>query len=194
MLIIEHRKNTIDELVKVPVGHGVEIDVRSVADRLILNHDPFTDGELFEDWLEHYRHNLLILNVKEEGLEQRIKSLMEERGIVNFFFLDLSFPFIVKQIKAGEKRIAVRFSEYESIETCLSLAGKVEWVWVDCFDKFPLDQNAYRRLSKHFRLCLVSPELVGRTDDIEAMKTQTVGMKIDAVCTKYPKEWEQPAG
>jgi len=56
---------------------------------------------------------------------------MKERGISNYFFLDQSFPFLIKWAKLGEKRLAVRVSEYESIDTALTLQEKAEWIWVD---------------------------------------------------------------
>ena len=189
MLIIEHRKNTIEELKAVPRSNGVEIDIRSYGDRLVLHHDPFCTGTDFEEWLEHYNQSFIILNIKEEGLERRVQALVEQKGVRNYFYLDLSFPFIVKLVNAGQKNIAVRFSEYESIDTCLSLAGKVEWVWVDCFSLFPLNKEVHRELSKHFKICLVSPELVGREDGIHSMQQDIRGLKIDAVCTKKTKVW-----
>lgn len=189
MIIIEHRKNTIEALKKVSVSHGVEIDIRSHDGRLVLNHDPFCGGEDFEEWLKYYSHKFIILNIKEEGLEERIKELIGKNGIKDYFFLDLSFPFLVRQMNAGERNISVRFSEYESAETCLSLAGKVDWVWVDCYTTFPLDKASYDRLSKHFKICLVSPDLVGRKAEIVKIRSQISGMKIDAVCTKLPSEW-----
>lgn len=190
MLIVEHRKNTIEELRSVSIEHGVEIDIRSQGNRLILHHDPFCDGTDFEEWLEYYDHKFLILNVKEEGLEKRIKALIDKKGITNYFYLDLSFPFLILLIKGGETKIAIRFSEYESIETCIALAGKVEWVWVDCFTKFPLNRKAYEVLFPHFRICLVSPELLGRGEEIVEIRKEISGMDIDAVCTKLPDKWK----
>lgn len=193
MLIIEHRKNTIEELRAVPKEHGVEIDIRSENHRLILHHESFHDGTDFERWLEFYDHKFLILNTKEEGLEERIKTLILRRRVADYFYLDLSFPFLVKLMNMGEKRIAVRFSEYESVETCLSLTGKVDWVWVDCFTRFPMDQECYHKLSRYFKICLVSPELVGRESEIEKVREAVDGMEIDAVCTKVPEKWSDLA-
>ena len=67
---ILHRINTIDLLEKTSSNFGVEIDIRSNGKSLILHHDPFEQGELFEDWIRSYHHGTLILNVKEEGLPQ----------------------------------------------------------------------------------------------------------------------------
>ena len=66
MNIIRHRRNTHEALAEVSTDHGAEIDIRSWGDSLILHHEPYETGTLFEDWLENYRHGTLILNVKEE--------------------------------------------------------------------------------------------------------------------------------
>ena len=194
MNIIRHRRNTRAELEQTPRQYGIELDIRSHGDDLILHHDAFVAGERFVDWLDSFRHGTLILNVKEEGLEDRVLRLMKERGIEDFFFLDQSFPFLIKTARAGESRCAVRISEFESIETCLSLAGMVDWVWVDCFTKFPLTSTDAQRLAAAgFKLCLVSPELQGRMapDEITAMRTLLAerGITADAVCTKTPELW-----
>ena len=90
-----------------------------------------------------YDHGTLILNLKEDGLEDKLLNLMESNNIQNFFFLDQSFPSLIKTIKSQEKRCAIRLSEYESIQTVLNLKGKIDWVWIDYFTKFPLDYNSF---------------------------------------------------
>lgn len=195
MEIISHRRNTIDDLTATPVSYGVEVDIRSQGDRLIIHHDPFVDGQDFGDWADNYRHGTLILNVKEEGLEDRLVVEMDRRGIENFFFLDQSFPFLVRSARAGERRCAVRVSEFEDIETALSLSGQIDWVWVDCFSRFPLNRSEFVKLKDAgFRLCLVSPELQGRdsVDELSDMHRFLAEQRIemDAVCTKTPQHWE----
>ncbi len=194
MKIIAHRRNSVADLIATPTHYGVEVDIRSQGQELIINHDPFEEGVRFEDWLSQYRHGTLILNVKEEGLEERLIYSMQSKGCEDFFFLDQSFPFLVKWSKKGEKRCAVRISEFESIETALSLAGRVNWVWVDCFTRFPLTGKQAEQLQMAgLRLCLVSPELQGRHAEteipalIELLKQQ--GILAEAVCTKRPDLW-----
>ncbi|MCC6212780.1 MAG: hypothetical protein IT513_17225 [Burkholderiales bacterium] len=194
MKLIAHRRNTIADLQATPVEYGVEVDIRSFGERLVIHHDPFVEGGDFERWIAHYRHDTLILNVKEEGLEQRLLGIMAARGIEDFFFLDQSFPFLVKTARQGERRCAVRVSEFESVDTALSLAGTVDWVWVDCFTRFPLSSDDARRLRDGgFRLCLVSPELQQRTDEREIVELRALlaerGIVADAVCTKVPQRW-----
>lgn len=195
MIIVAHRRNTQAELQSTPARHGVEVDIRTHGDRLIVAHDPFVQGEDFREWILAYRHALLILNVKEEGLEAALLEIMRERGISQYFFLDQSFPFLVRTARQGEKRCAVRVSEFESVETALALAGLVEWVWVDCFTRFPLSADDAEQLrAAGMKLCLVSPELQGRHDpeDVVALRRQLQAMHADiaAVCTKYPDRWQ----
>lgn len=195
MKLIAHRRNTVSELLRTDPKYGVEVDIRSEGDRLIIHHDPCVPGESFDEWINFYRHGTLILNVKEEGLELRLIALMQSKGITDYFFLDQSFPFLVKWSKAGERRCAVRVSEFESIETALTLAGKVDWVWVDCFTHFPLGEQDARRLrDAGFKLCLVSPELQGREANVEIHQLASLlkerNIVADAVCTKRPDLWE----
>lgn len=190
MMYVAHRINTARQLADVPPEYGVEIDLRDRGERLILQHDPFGDGEDFADWLRHYNHRLLILNVKSERIEHRVLDLVREHGVRDYFFLDCSFPMIRLLASRGERKIAVRFSECEPLESCLALAGLVEWVWVDCFTRMPLTPDGYARLKPHFKLCAVSPELQGRpVESIGEYAEQLRPYPMDAVCTKRPDLW-----
>jgi hypothetical protein len=196
MKLIAHRRNTLVELKSTPKKYGVEVDIRSWGSELIIHHDPFVEGESFDAWIAAYQHSTLILNVKEEGLEARLIALIQSYGIEDYFFLDQSFPFLVKWSKAGEYRCAVRLSEFESIETVLTLTGKVKWVWVDCFTKFPLNHVDSKRLrDAGFKLCIVSPELQGCEAEVEIPQLRNLLMKqtivVDAVCTKRSDLWEE---
>lgn len=197
MRLIAHRRNTREELRATPQPHGVEIDLRSQGNHLVLHHDPFVAGEPFEAWLDEFRHGTLILNVKEEGLEARILDTLAARGIHDFFFLDQSLPFLVRWAQRGERRLAVRVSEHEPIELALGLAAMVDWAWVDCFSRFPLDTNGARRLqAAGLRLCIVSPELHGRDPEAEipALRATLKALDIqpDAVCSKRLDLWVAP--
>jgi hypothetical protein len=187
MHYIAHRINQLENLRQLPTTFGAEIDLRDRGERLILQHDPFRDGEDCEPFFAEYRHGTLILNVKSERIEFRILDLLRQYKIENYFFLDSSIPMIVNLAKEGERRVAVRYSEFESIETVLKFSGLVDWVWIDCFTKLPCERLDLERLkTAGFKLCLVSPELQGRPDDISAYKNQIAqkSFKFDAICTK----------
>ena len=191
MKIFKHRINTKADLLATSHEYGIELDLRTEGDDIILHHDPFCDGELFTDFLKSYEHSGIILNTKTEGMETRLITMMEDHGIADYFFLDLSLPFLVKTIKNGCSKVAVRFSEYEPIAFVEKFKGQAEWVWVDCFSKNILTSEAYGVLKQYFKLCIVSPELQSHPVEwINEFRTAFSGFQIDAVCTKKPELWK----
>ncbi len=204
--IVAHRINNIEQLKNVPQNFGIELDIRYHGNDLVLHHDPFSHHlapfpEKFEEFLQHYKcKGPLILNVKTEGVEEKLIELMNRFKIENWFFLDLSMPYFVKYAKIAAsgliqgfrpQNLAVRFSEEEPIEYALKFAGKAKWVWVDCFTKLSLDDDSYEKLkSAGFNICIVSPELQKHSSDrISEFKQQLGDKKIEAVCTKHPELW-----
>lgn len=188
MEYIAHRINTVEELKQIPCEFGIELDIRDYKDNLILQHDPFKNGEDFEIFLNHYNHGTMILNIKSEGIEHRILGLLNKYKINEYFFLDSSFPMINVLSSNGEKNIALRFSEFEGSDTILSMYKKIKWIWVDCFTKLPITIEKYKIFKEHnYNLCLVSPELQNQDHKIETYKQyiQNEGIKFDSICTKY---------
>jgi hypothetical protein len=194
MEIILHRVNTLDALEKVPEGCGAEVDIRTCGSRLVLNHEAMQDGALLEEWLGRYRTGgTLILNPKEDGLEDRIIRLVEGRGIENYFFLDLTTPAMVRMMRRGNPRFAVRYSEYEPAAACMKFAGAARWCWVDCFSRYPMDAEEWALLAVKFRMCVCAPELEGH--DPSAAGPMYLDFARDfpahAVCTDFPDEWKR---
>ncbi|WP_322923923.1 phosphatidylinositol-specific phospholipase C/glycerophosphodiester phosphodiesterase family protein [Paenibacillus campi] len=186
-MYIAHRINTVAELKDIPTEYGVELDIRDLGERLVLQHDPYVDGEDLESFLQAYHHGTLILNIKSERIEHKVLELVQKYNIQDYFFLDSSFPMIYLLSKQGEKNIALRFSEFEGMDTLESMQGKVEWVWVDCFTHLPINRDNYNILREWgYKLCLVSPELQGRDADIEQYKQyiEAEGIVFDKICTK----------
>lgn len=196
-LICSHRVNEPAALRALPKDLGVEIDLRSQGDRLILEHDAFLPGPDFEEWLDHYDHRFIVVNTKEEGLEVRIEELLEQRGVNDWAYLDQSFPFMVKTLRRGQTRTMVRVSEYESIETAASLDPRPDWVWLDSFGGTWPDAEQLARIGAlGYRIMIVSPELQARSldDELDTITDRFVeaGMSIDGICTKRPDAWHRP--
>ncbi len=204
MRFINHRINTVTDLDSVPFENGIELDVRYHNDELILHHDPFqhhkNNPEKLDYILEKWKHNgPLIINIKTEGIEKECISMMDSYEIKNWFFLDMSMPFLVKYSLLTQganpilspKNLAVRFSEFEPLEYALSFTGKAGWVWIDCFNKLPLTHEIYKQLKQSgFKICLVSPELQGHSlKQIPVFKDLIQDMEIDAICTKRQDLW-----
>ncbi|MDA9206383.1 hypothetical protein N9O45_03420 [Planktomarina temperata] len=191
--VIAHRINSKSQLLKLDRRLGAEVDIRSDYQKLYIQHDPFTSGEAFSDWLDCYDHGTLILNVKEEGLEEFILEKLKEREITDFFFLDQSYPFLLRNSIRLDKKSAVRLSEYESIETVELMRNSASWVWVDYFSTAILDTKLSERLKcLGLNICLVSPELQGFNENkVEQYQRYLVANRIafDAVCTKHYNKW-----
>lgn len=192
-MIIKHRINTIQELSEIPENFGVEIDLRLYMGELVLAHNPFESGDKFESWLEHFHHRIIILNVKEDGLETAIVDALRRKDVAEYFFLDQPFPTFRKTALEGIPT-SIRLSEYENSPNLIGL--DVQWFWLDCFS------GNWDYLAKHSEVlkghnsktCVVSPELQGREIGTEpeqiAAVFEKLAIPIDAVCTKFPEQWE----
>jgi hypothetical protein len=166
-MLIAHRINTVAELQKVPSHYGIEIDLRDSGHQLILAHDPFSTGERFDDFLRHYRHAFIILNIKSERIEWRVLELLELYQVRAYFLLDCSFPMVVALSRKGEHNIALRYSEFEGLDTIRLMRDHIRWVWVDCFSRTPLTAQTFGEIQEMgLKVCLVSPELQGRHEDV----------------------------
>lgn len=188
MEFIAHRINTVEELKQLPREYGVELDLRDdLSGRIYIQHNPFEPGEDFEEYLKEYHHGTMILNIKSERIELKILEMLPKYDVKSYFFLDSSFPMIWTLSNQGEKNIALRISEVEGMDTARNMAGKVKWIWVDCFSKIPITKEDDDELhALGYKLCFVSPELEGRDEDIEMYRKQIdiEDIRFDAICTK----------
>ena len=92
-----------------------------------------------------------------------------------------------KLYSEGEKNIAVRYSEYESIYTITRVSTMFNWVWVDCFTKLPLNNYIFQLMKiNNFKVCIVSPELQAQPEKIETYMDFMIENNIipDMVCGK----------
>ena len=192
MIIINHRVKTISKLKKTPINFGVEIDLRSENKIIYLNHDPFKKGIIFQNWLKKFKHKIIVLNVKEEGLENKILKILSKKKIKKFFFHDQTFSTLLKNML--KTNVSIRYSEYEDLKNKNYLFSKIKWLWLDNFKKIDMDDNFYKYLKrKKVKICLVSPELIkkNRVNEISNLYKYLKKKKflIDAVCTKKPYLW-----
>jgi len=194
MKIFRHRINHSDVLREISPEFGVEIDLRSIGRDLILEHDPFIVGELFSEWLKSWNGQSLILNVKEDALEDRILLFLEEFEVKEYFFLDQSFPSMQRLRRQGNQNFAARASDLEDVTTALNSGAN--WVWLDSFSgEWKYLRNAVDLIASNGqKTCLVSPELQRFDSELELKNLRKVlvseGLKIDAVCTKKYEDWQ----
>jgi hypothetical protein len=193
MRIYSHRVNSKLELQEIAPNFGVEIDIRSRLGELILSHDPFADGELLAEWLTCWNGQPLILNMKEDSLEDAVLELLLGLNVTDFFFLDQSYPSIRRLLSIGVSKVATRVSDFEDEYTALKSGS--DWVWLDSFTgDWNYLPSAVKRISENGqKTCLVSPELQRLNSGQELAELKELielhGIKISAVCTKFIKSW-----
>ncbi len=192
MEIIIHRVNSLKKLKKLPNFFGTEIDIRSKNSHLILNHEPDSKGDKFEDYLHEYKHGTLILNIKEAGIENEVIKKVKKAKISSYFLLDVEYPYIFKSIKTRQRNIAIRFSEIESINTAKTLQKYFNCIWIDTITKLPISKNNLKIIKK-YNSCIVCPERWGRPKDIEFYWKKLTKLKFipNAVMTeeRYANTW-----
>ena len=193
MEIITHRINSIKLLRKIPEKYGVEIDLRTNGSKIILNHESSSRGDTFKNYLENYRHGTLILNIKEAGIEEEVEKMLAKNKIKSYFLLDVEMPFLFSATKKKKRKLAVRFSEYESIETVKNFINRTEWIWVDTVTKLPIVKKNISIIKK-FKSCIVCPERLNTKKDIKKYKKKfnQLNFTPDAVMTSVSciKLWE----
>jgi len=195
ILLAQHRVNAISAIPSIPLNVGAEIDLRTHGNDIILTHDAFTTGDKFEDWLKAYgkdRKGPLILNVKEDMLEEKAAELCQSHGLSNYFFIDVAFPTMRRLAESGFKGMSLRVSEYETLETARNFQGKVEWIWLDCFTgRVPEKKLVDEIHDMGFRIALVSPELQKYGEEV--IRRHFTALEYlaenDVVCTKRPDLW-----
>ena len=93
------------------------------------------------------------------------------------------------------KKIAIRASYFEGIETSRELKGKVNWVWYDTFKGLKSSINDIKKLKKlNFKICIVCPKLHNPKNSIDKRIVYKLknNKLIDTVCTKekFFKFWD----
>lgn len=146
------------------LGFGTETDIRDLAGTLVVSHDMPKEGVLTAcDLFEIHQHTCpsacLALNIKSDGLQVPLSTLLEKYAIEDYFLFDMSIPDALACLRRG-LRCFSRQSEYEPEPAFYSQA---EGVWIDGFHGEWWDEEVILgHLNAGKRVCLVSPELHGR--------------------------------
>ena len=174
-------------------GFGVETDIRDHKGELVISHDIPDDKCMKADvFFKLYRginnQAPLALNIKADGLNEKLKKLLVKYNINNYFVFDMSVPDALGYLKLGIKAYT-RQSEYETVP---SFYGAARGVWIDCFQKEWVTEAAITgHISKGKMVCLVSPELHKR--EYLPFWRKLANMKIIndhrvMLCTDHPEE------
>ena len=204
MEIISHRgywKSSVEKNTKTAfersfsLGFGTETDIRDFDGELVISHD-VADRKCmsFKDFIFLYKESIngtgtLALNVKADGLQEKAKVILENAGVENYFFFDMSIPDMLGYLNKNLNTFA-RYSEYEGFN---ALIHRVDGVWLDGFAYDLVEENLIAFiLSLNKKVCIVSPELHKREHLPMWAKLKSYGVtkKTENIilCTDLPEE------
>jgi len=143
------------------LGFGTETDIRDFCGELVISHDPPQEiglsARTFFELYRKYNSNLpLALNIKADGLQDVLASLLKKIEIDNYFVFDMAIPDALIYMQKGLK-VFTRQSEYEKEPAFYESA---DGVWIDCFySEWVTVDVIDKHLKNGKKVCLVSPEL-----------------------------------
>jgi glycerophosphoryl diester phosphodiesterase len=201
MIILSHRgfwddkiaKNSIESFERsFKVGFGIETDFRDCEGNLVISHDPPLKNSLYANKLfsllaQTNKDLPLAINIKADGIQNLIKSALDEYDIHNYFLFDMSVPDAITSIKAGLKI----FTRQSEIETSPYLYDQAKGIWIDAFydDLWITPSLIEQHLDAGKQVCLVSPELHGRPHHAfwERLARLSICTRSTLMlCTDYP--------
>ncbi len=176
------------------LSFGTETDIRDFQGELVISHDIADENSIsakvfFEIYNEYDNTLTLALNIKADGLQIKLKKLLEECNIKNYFVFDMSVPDGLQYLK-DKVKVFTRVSEYEKEP---SFYDEACGVWLDEFKGHWVDKETIKKhIKNNKQICIVSPDLHKREykkewqdyKDIE----KELGINNLMICTDYPEE------
>ena len=203
MEILSHRgywqkkeeKNSLQAFTKaLDFDFGIETDLRDHLGEIVISHDiPRKDEKCitFENFLALYNdkksESLLALNIKADGLAEKVSRSLVKYQIKNYFAFDMSIPDHLQYNKLGTN-VYCRSSEYENYNL---MKKKSRGLWVDGFsEKYYKNINIEECLEDFEEIAIVSPDLHGlEYADLWARLKRKINFnsrKKISLCTDYP--------
>lgn len=183
MEILKHRVSSLEQ---IDPNLGIEIDISEHNNELVLAHDhPDVHSVKLNDFLQNVSNDrLLAINIKSSGIEPKLKTILTNSKISNYFTFDWSIPSLFKAL-SYDITCAFRLSEYEK-----DIIPNCDWVWIDCFHSVWYDIDFLSSLKKMgLKLAIVSPELHNRKSEVKKVKDIVNAIEVDAICTDLLDFW-----
>ena len=203
MQILAHRglwnkneeKNRLDVLKKaLEKGYGIETDIRDYEGELVISHNiAEANSPKLESLLEYYHDirckEILALNVKSDGIQEKLTELLNKYSIHNYFLFDMSVP---EMVVYRERKLAY-YTRHSDIERECVLYGDSDGVWLDSFYDYSwlTEDDIMMHLNDGKKVCLVSPELHGRDYYEMWFMLKTTGLYLNdelQICTDKVEE------
>lgn len=175
------------------LGFGTETDIRDYNGELVISHDIADENcisvkNLFEIYNKYDNTLPLALNIKADGLQVKLKELLNQYNITNYFVFDMSVPDGLGYLKENIKAFT-RESEYEETP---SFYNEACGIWLDEFQGHWIDKEVVsRNIKNNKQICIVSPDLHKREYKKEWQHYKTIekelGINNLMICTDYPE-------
>ena len=202
MIVLSHRgywKETDEKNLPISfersfsLGFGTETDIRDYKGKLVISHDIADEKcinvkEMFEIYKKYDNALPLALNVKADGLQVKLKELLEEYKITNYFVFDMSVPDGLGYLKQNIKAFT-RESEYEKIP---SFYDESCGIWLDEFQGHWITKEVIEKhIKNNKQICIVSPDLHKREYKKEWQHYKDIEKELSIdnlmICTDYPE-------
>ena len=189
-IYVAHRQNSLKNLKSLIDDNikGVEIDLRTNRNKIIISHDPFLNGPEFVKNIKILKNFFLIIDFKSTGFSEKVLKILTKEKI-NFLFLNLissEQDYLIK--KSYSKNLFLRFSSIEKPNLNIKYFKKIKWVWFDFFNEKFITIKEYDYIKKYKKnICLTSPDLIddNKLKILKYIKYLNKNkIKIDMICTK----------
>lgn len=175
------------------LGFGTETDIRDYNGELVISHDIADENcisvKMMLEIYNKYDNTLpLALNIKADGLQIKLKELLEEYKVKNYFVFDMSVPDGLQYLKHNIKAFT-RESEYEKRP---SFYDEACGVWLDEFQGHWITKEVIEtHIQNKKQICIVSPDLHKREHKKEWEHYKELEKELDIdnlmICTDFPE-------
>jgi hypothetical protein len=172
-------------------GFGIETDIRDALGELCVSHDPpqqdyFSLSSLIEIH-RPYSQLPIAINIKADGLAQRLKQQLSRAQITNYFVFDMSIPDMRSYLALGMP-VYTRLSEYEEKP---ALIHKCQGIWLDAFERLWYTEKViHQYLFEGKKVAVVSEELHGRDPSLQWTMLLSIPEHLLhnlTLCTDWPE-------
>lgn len=180
-------------------GYGIETDIRDLGGELVISHDTPAFGscvtldQLLQYYVDSKLTSKLALNIKSDGLQEKLQKKINEMNVRNYFVFDMSIPDTLGYLK-NKMPVFIRRSELENYP---ELELKTQGVWLDELTRPWITKTVVcETLAEFPAVCVVSAELHGREyltqwrQINEALQSGCSSEQI-LLCTDFPAEAER---
>lgn len=175
------------------LNFGTETDIRDFNGELVISHDisdfnAISVKEFFTLYKKYNNTLPLALNIKADGLQMKLKELLDEYSIQNYFVFDMSVPDGLGYLN-NKFNVFTRQSEYEKDP---SYYNEAKGIWLDEFHHHWITKEIIQsHIENQKQICIVSPDLHKREYKNEWQHYKQIekelGINHLMICTDYPE-------